>query len=95
MGSHFKERLNDPASRLTGMFVKFPTLETMEILASAGLDFVIFDREHGPLAVDTVYSRVVAAECSGMAALIRLRGHDTPTANTFLDPGASRSLVPH
>src|SRR2546425_312305 len=37
MGSHFKERPYDPASRLTGMFVKFPTLETMEILAGAGL----------------------------------------------------------
>src|SRR6266511_3626265 len=67
MGSHFKERLYDPASRLTGMFVKFPTLETMEILASAGLDFVIIDMEHAPLAVDTVYSMVVAAERSGMA----------------------------
>ena len=38
MGSHFKERLCAPDSRLLGMFVKFPTMETIEILASAGLD---------------------------------------------------------
>ena len=44
MGSHFKERLYDPATRPVGMFVKFPTLETMEILASAGCDFVIIDK---------------------------------------------------
>jgi 2-keto-3-deoxy-L-rhamnonate aldolase RhmA len=33
MGSHFKERLRAPDSRLLGMFVKFPTTETSEILA--------------------------------------------------------------
>src|SRR5215207_6036972 len=74
MGSHFRERLHDPSSRMLGMFVKFPTLETMEILASAGCDFVINDMEHAPLSVDTVYGMIVAAERSGMGALVRLRG---------------------
>jgi 4-hydroxy-2-oxoheptanedioate aldolase len=95
MGSHFKERLYDPQSRLMGMFVKFPTIETMEILASAGLDFVIIDMEHAPLGVETVYSMIAVSERSGMGALVRLRGHDTATANTFLDAGASGILVPH
>jgi 2-keto-3-deoxy-L-rhamnonate aldolase RhmA len=95
MGSHFKERLYDPDSRLVGMFVKFPTIETMEILASAGLDFVIVDMEHAPLGVETVFHMIAISERSGMAALVRLRGHDTATANTFLDAGASGILVPH
>jgi 2-dehydro-3-deoxyglucarate aldolase/4-hydroxy-2-oxoheptanedioate aldolase len=95
MGSHFKEKLYDPATRPMGMFIKFPTLETMEILASAGLDFVILDMEHAPLSIDMVYNMIVASERSGMAALVRLRGHDTATANTLLDAGASGVLVPH
>jgi len=95
MGSHFKERLYDPATRPVGMFVKFPTIETMEILASAGLDFVILDMEHAPLSIDISYNMIVAAERSGMAALVRLRGHDTATANTLLDAGASGILIPH
>jgi 4-hydroxy-2-oxoheptanedioate aldolase len=95
MGSHFKERLYDPDTRPMGMFVKFPTIETMEILASAGLDFVIIDMEHAPLGVETVYSMIAVAERSGMAALVRLRGHDMATANMFLDAGASGILVPH
>jgi 4-hydroxy-2-oxoheptanedioate aldolase len=95
VGSHFKERLYDPATRPVGMFVKFPTMETMEILASAGCDFVIIDMEHAPLSVDVVYGMIVAAERSDMAALVRVRGHDTATANTFLDAGASGILVPH
>jgi 2-keto-3-deoxy-L-rhamnonate aldolase RhmA len=38
---------------------------------------------------------IVTSERSGMGALVRLRGHDTATANTFLDAGASGILVPH
>jgi 4-hydroxy-2-oxoheptanedioate aldolase len=95
VGSRFKERLHAPESRLVGMFVKFPTMETMEILASAGCDFVIIDMEHAPLSVEVVYTMIVAAERSGMSALVRLRGHDTPTANMFMDAGASGVLVPH
>jgi 4-hydroxy-2-oxoheptanedioate aldolase len=95
VGSRFKERLHAPESRLVGMFVKFPTMETMEILASAGCDFVIIDMEHAPLSVEVVYTMIVAAERSGMSALVRLRGHDTATANMFMDAGASGVLVPH
>jgi 2-keto-3-deoxy-L-rhamnonate aldolase RhmA len=95
MGSHFKERLYEPSARLVGMFVKFPTMETIEILASLEYDFVIIDMEHAPLSVETVYSMIVTSERSGMGALVRLRGHDTATANTFMDAGASGVLVPH
>jgi 2-keto-3-deoxy-L-rhamnonate aldolase RhmA len=95
LGSHFKERLYEPNARLVGMFVKFPAMETIEVLGSAGYDFVIIDMEHAPLGVETVYRMIVTAERSGMGALVRLRGHDTATANTFLDAGASGVLVPH
>ena len=77
------------------MFVKFPTLETTEILASAGCDFIIIDMEHAPLSTDVVYGMITVAERSDMAALVRLRGHDTATANMFMDAGASGVLVPH
>jgi 4-hydroxy-2-oxoheptanedioate aldolase len=95
MGTRFKERLCAPDARLLGMFVKFPSMETIEILAAAGCDFVIIDMEHAPLSVDTVYRMLVTAEQGGMAALVRLRGHETATANMFMDAGASGVLVPH
>ncbi len=95
MGSHFKERLCAPDARLLGMFVKFPSMESIETLASAGYDFVIIDMEHAPLGVETVYSMIAIAERSGMAALVRLRGHDTAAGGMFLDAGASGIMVPH
>jgi 2-keto-3-deoxy-L-rhamnonate aldolase RhmA len=95
MGSHFKERLCAPDSRPLGMFVKFPTMETIEILASAGLDFVIIDMEHAPLSIDVVYRMIVTAELAGMAALVRVRGHEPAIANMFFDAGASGVLIPH
>ena len=95
MGTHFKERLCAPESRLLGMFVKFPSMETIATLASCGYDFVIIDMEHAPLGVETVYSMIAIAERSGMAALVRLRGHDTAAGGMFLDAGASGILIPH
>src|SRR5262245_35903210 len=95
MGSHFKERLCAPDARLLGMFVKFPSMESIETLASCGYDFVIIDMEHAPLGVETVYSMIAIAERSGMAALVRLRGHDTAAGGMFLDAGASGVLIPH
>jgi 2-keto-3-deoxy-L-rhamnonate aldolase RhmA len=70
-------------------------METVEILASAGYDFIILDMEHAPLGTEMAYRMIVTAERSGMASLIRLRGHDMATANTLLDAGASGILVPH
>jgi len=95
VGTHFKERLCAPDARLLGMFVKFPSMESIETLASAGYDFVIIDMEHAPLGIETVYSMVAIAERSGMAALVRLRGHDTAAGGMFLDAGASGLLIPH
>jgi 2-keto-3-deoxy-L-rhamnonate aldolase RhmA len=95
MGTRFKERLCAPDARLLGMFVKFPTMETIEILAAAGLDFIIIDMEHAPLSVDVVYRMLVTSELAGMATLVRLRGHEPATANMFFDAGASGVLVPH
>jgi 2-keto-3-deoxy-L-rhamnonate aldolase RhmA len=95
MGSHFKERLYEPSSRLLGMFVKIPAMETIETIASAGHDFIIIDMEHAPLGIETVYRMIVTAERSGMAALVRVRGHEPATANTLLDAGASGILIPH
>lgn len=95
MGSHFREKLHDPKTRPMGMFVKIPSMETVEIMASAGLDFIIVDMEHAPLSVETVYQMIVTAERSGMAALVRMRGHETALANTFLDAGASGVFIPH
>ena len=95
MGSHFKERLCAPDARPLGMFVKFPSMESIETLASCGYDFVIIDMEHAPLGVETVYSMIAIAERSGMAALVRLRGHDTAAGGMFLDAGASGILLPH
>lgn len=95
MGSHFKERLHDPKTRLIGMFVKIPSMETIETLATAGYDFVIIDMEHAPLGVETVYSMIVTAERSGMGAIVRTRGHDSATGAMFLDAGASGVLIPH
>ena len=74
MSSCFKERLCAHDSRLLGTFVKFPTMETVEILASAGLDFIAgLDRpEWRELHVDDT---CVPVRPSGLRERLRLAGY--------------------
>src|SRR4051794_40833549 len=95
MGPSFREKLYDPTTRPMGMFVKLPTIETIEMLAIAGFDLVIIDLEHAPISIETCSRMIATAELAGMAALVRVRGHDIAGANTLLDAGASGILVPH
>lgn len=39
---------------LLGTWVKIPALDTVELLAHGGFDFVVMDMEHAPLALDRV-----------------------------------------
>ena len=95
MKPYLKERLYDPKSRLLGMFIKFPTTETIEMIAYAGCDFVIIDMEHAPYSVETVYQLSVVADLHNMACLVRLPGHNMGVATQMLDAGVAGILVPH
>lgn len=44
----FVSRLQASPEPLVGTWVKLPTLETLELLALAGFDFVAIDTEHAP-----------------------------------------------
>ena len=84
MGSHFKEQLYDPKTRLMGMFVKFPSIETMEILAPAPdstSSSSIWNTCRLASRRSTTWSHRLGALLA-CRALVRLRGHDTATANT-------------
>jgi hypothetical protein len=79
MGSHFKGACRPLHS--SGWYVReVSIIETIETLASLEYDFVIVDMEHAPLNVETV-ARMIVASGQRYRALIRLRGHDTATAN--------------
>jgi 2-keto-3-deoxy-L-rhamnonate aldolase RhmA len=87
--------IGTPERPTLGTFVKLPSLEIAEILATAGFDFVVIDTEHALLSVRDVYAMVVAYSRMGVDPLVRISDHGYGDAQRYLDAGAAGVLVPH
>ncbi|MBL0945150.1 MAG: 2-dehydro-3-deoxyglucarate aldolase [Hydrogenophaga sp.] len=90
----FLSRIREPGACLFGTWVKLDSLETLEMLAWAGHDFVVIDMEHSPHTLESTYRSIVAAQGFGMSALVRLPDLHSHTAQRVLDAGADGVLVP-
>lgn len=90
----FLARLQTAQRCLFGTWVKLPTLETLELLASAGLDFVTIDTEHAPLSLESAYKLIAHAQALGMSALVRTPDQASNDIQRLLDSGADGLLVP-
>ncbi len=88
------EGLRRPGSTTFGTWVKLPSLETLEMLASAGFEFVVIDMEHSPLTLDFAYSAIVVAQSMDMTALVRVPDRSGSHTQRLLDAGADGLLVP-
>lgn len=90
----FLERVREPGACLFGTWAKLDSLETLEMLAWAGFDFIVVDSEHAPHTFESIYRAIVAAQGFGMAALVRLPDASGADAQRILDSGADGVLVP-
>lgn len=90
----FVSRLLASPNPLLGTWVKLPTLETLELLALAGFDFVAIDTEHAPIHLERAYQLISHAQALGMSTLVRLPELDCDDYQRLLDSGADGLLVP-
>lgn len=91
-----KYRFMDTQKRpALGMFSMIPEAAAVEIIGYAGFDFVILDEEHTPFTSRETIQLVRAAECSGMAALVRVPEIREVYIKKALDSGASGIMVPN
>ncbi len=90
----FVRRLKTASRCLFGTWVKLPTLETLELLAHAGFDFVAIDTEHAPLSLASAYRLIAHAQGLGMCALVRTPDQASDDVQRLLDSGADGLLVP-
>ncbi len=77
-----------------GPFAKLTDPAAVEVLALAGFDHIIIDREHGPVSLETAQGLVRAARLRGMAPLIRVPRNDPSEILRALDLGAEGVHVP-
>ena len=66
----------------------------IEICGHAGFDFAVIDMEHGPLHPLAAEDLCRAADCTGIAPIIRVRKNDGPQIQRALDIGSAGVQVP-
>ncbi|MCB5423792.1 2-dehydro-3-deoxyglucarate aldolase [Altererythrobacter sp. CC-YST694] len=91
---NFIDRVRGGKRGIIGTWVKIPALETVQLLAHAGFEFVVIDMEHAPHALDRANELVFAAQSMGMAAVVRLPDHTGHAIQPLLDGGADGLLIP-
>jgi 4-hydroxy-2-oxoheptanedioate aldolase len=79
-----------------GTWCDIPSVQTAHVLASAGLDFIIIDMEHGPAGYESVSGMCLAAEAaSGCVPLVRVSSNSESAILRSLDSGAKGLIIPH
>lgn len=80
---------------LTGIFVKTPAYQILEVLGYSELDFVILDQEHSPFDLQAMDSCLLAANAVDLPTFVRIQ-QNTATGMLYpLDCGAVGVVVPH
>jgi len=78
-----------------GTWCDIPSTSVANILAEAGLNFIIIDMEHGPMDFNLAQEMAMAAQCAGCDALIRVPENNESSILRALDCGADGIIVPH
>jgi 2-keto-3-deoxy-L-rhamnonate aldolase RhmA len=78
-----------------GTWVKLPAVESVELMALAGFDFVVIDLEHTAMSLETAHRLIGTALFAGVAPIVRVPGLDGGIAQRVLDAGAEGIMVPH
>lgn len=89
-----KQRLQK-GETVFGIWCVIPSGSVMNIIASAGFDFVIIDMEHGPAGFETAEEMVRAAQSEGVSPIIRIGQINEEYILKALDIGAEGILTAH
>jgi 2-keto-3-deoxy-L-rhamnonate aldolase RhmA len=80
---------------MIGTWIKLPAVEVVELLAVAGLDFVIIDLEHGTINMETAAQMIGVARSAGLQPFVRVPAATAGYVQPILDAGATGIVVPH
>ena len=93
MRNHVKEKLR-AGKVAVGAWMSILNSDAARAVAASGLDWVLFDTEHGPPSFETV-DRLVRSVCgAGAIPLVRVVWNDINAIKQALDTGALGVVVP-
>jgi 4-hydroxy-2-oxoheptanedioate aldolase len=89
-----KERLAGDGEVLHGVLSVIPSTVAVQAIAAAGADWVLIDREHGPIGREMVHAMVAATAGTACAPLVRVPAIDEAEVKLALDSGAEGISFP-
>lgn len=72
-----------------GTFLKLPRPEVVDILAIAGLDFLVCDTEHGQISEPEVREVIIAGRAARIPVVVRVPALEGGSVNRLLEAGAA------
>jgi 4-hydroxy-2-oxoheptanedioate aldolase len=89
-----KEKLQ-AGKTVLGTWSVIPSPVVADVIAAAGVDFLIIDSEHGPINFETAQNMVMACESRGVSPVMRLWGVNEGEILKALDIGAHCVQIPN
>jgi 4-hydroxy-2-oxoheptanedioate aldolase len=86
--------LTDGGEPLIGTWLSIPSAYVVELIASAGFDWLCVDMQHGLIGDEVLASMLMAADITGTPTLVRPRWNEPAAIMRALDAGAAGVLVP-
>lgn len=77
-----------------GTWCEIPAPYSVNIIASAGMDFVILDMEHGVINFELIQNMIFGAHCEGCGVIVRVPEISEQHILRALDAGADGIIVP-
>jgi 4-hydroxy-2-oxoheptanedioate aldolase len=88
-----KERLYN-GETVTGTLQITSSPQVSEAVGLSGMDFVVFDQEHGPLSAESSLSMAMGAQQGGAAPVVRVRSNVPHEIQRGLDIGTAGVQIP-
>jgi 4-hydroxy-2-oxoheptanedioate aldolase len=90
----FRERLQHEDGLLRGVLCVIPSAVSAQAIAAAGADFILIDREHGPIGREAMHAMIAATAGTACSPLVRVPAIDEAEVKAALDAGAEGIVYP-
>jgi 2-dehydro-3-deoxyglucarate aldolase len=77
-----------------GSWITIGHQSIVEILATAGFDWLVVDMEHGAISIEKVQELILAIQSKQISALVRVGANDDLLIKQVLDAGADGVIIP-
>tara|TARA_B110000305_G_C19462041_1_gene655185 strand:- start:4946 stop:5734 length:789 start_codon:yes stop_codon:yes gene_type:complete len=91
--SLLKSKLNSNTLSL-GSWITIPSQQVVEIMGTAGLEWLCIDLEHAPISIESACNLIGHIQGNGMQALVRVSKNEEVVIKRVLDAGADGIIVP-